>query len=90
MLGLLNEDLWLANLVLNVFAVRPMYVWLSLVSLVVTVAWYIIDLVRHCPCTGQLFGCLQLHFLATLSSFTFVKIDLLCPSMVVFTLLIQH
>ncbi len=39
----LNDDLWLAYLVLKEFSVRPTYVSGGLLSLVETVAWYTMD-----------------------------------------------
>ena len=43
----LNEDLWLVRLDLKVPSVAPTYFPVIPLLSVVTVAWYIIDLVRH-------------------------------------------
>ena len=65
--GFLNDLLCIYSLVLNGFFVAPMYVSVLLLSCLVTVAWYTISWVKHCPSIGQLSPVLQLHFLASVS-----------------------
>ena len=57
----LNGALWLASLSLNAVAVNPTYV--SVLSSLITVAWYTISLLRQFPSKGHaaFFG--QLQFL---------------------------
>ncbi len=47
-------------IVLNVFSASPIYVS-SVLLLTVTVAWYMIPLVRHLPSSGHVCFCRQLH-----------------------------
>ena len=67
----LNEDLWLAYLVLKVPSVRPTYLPAILLLSMVPVAWYIIDLVRHCLSSGHNSALRQLQvlLLSILASF---------------------
>ena len=57
--------MWFLYLVLKSFSVSPMYVSVVL-SLRVTVAWFIIDDCRQFPSSGHVFFCRQLHVLLLL------------------------
>ena len=59
-LGFLKLCRWLYHRVLKLFSVNPIYV-VSLLDAVLTVAWYTIHLVRHCPLRGHFEASLQLH-----------------------------
>ena len=88
----LKEDLWFPCRVLKVFSVSPMYVWSCSLSLDLTVAWYMMDFVRQRPDRGHSFVFLQLHCLgvACLLVLSLDSMDLLCPSIFCFMLLIQQ
>ena len=58
----LNEDLWLVYLDLKIPSIRSTYVPAIQLS-VVTVAWYIIDLVTHCLLSGHNSALWQLQVL---------------------------
>ena len=58
-----NDAVWFLCLVLKSFSVSPMYVSVVLLSLRVTVAWYITDDCRQFPSSGHVFFCRQLHVL---------------------------
>ena len=57
----LNDICWFLHLVLNSVAVRPIYV--SVFSLVVTLAWYTTSFSKHSPFNGHLSAFLQCTFL---------------------------
>ena len=64
-------------------------------SLVVTLAWYMIDSLRHWPFMGQFSWFLQLHNFFLLPSVLLVHlflsmVFLLCPSIIFFMLGMQH
>ena len=61
----LNDIWWFLHLVLNSVAVRPIYV--SVFSLVVTLAWYTTSLSKHSPFNGHSSAFLQLHVFAVVS-----------------------
>ena len=58
---LVKVVLWLLYLVLNVPSVRPMYDSIFPSFSLVTVAWYIRELVLHFPGSGHWFLSRQLH-----------------------------
>ena len=62
----LNDVWWLRHLVLKSVAVRPTYVSVS--SLVVTVAWYTISSCKHSPSNGHSFSFRQWHIFLGRSS----------------------
>ena len=62
----LNECMCCVYLCLNVPSVSPIYVSCLLLSVCVTVAWYMMLDVRHLPCRGQLLV-LQLHVVCCVS-----------------------
>ncbi len=71
--------------VLNVLLVSPMYVSLLLLSCLVTVAWYIIPGVRHCPFSGHGLFLRQLHFVVVVfAGFSFLVIVLLWVDIICF------
>ena len=51
---ILKFDLWFEYLSLNVPAVNPTYDFEVLVSVLVTLAWYITPDFKHSPLTGQM------------------------------------
>ena len=53
--------MWCLYLVLKSFSVYLMYVSVVLLSLCVTMAWYIIDDCRQFPLSGHVFFCRKLH-----------------------------
>ena len=94
-----NDAVWFLYLVLKSFSVSPMYVSVVLLSLRVTVAWYITDDCRQFPSRGHVFFCRQLHVLllsmvaaaaAVLSiCVAAVKMRLLWLSIICFVLFMQ-
>ena len=87
----LKDIWWFPYLALKLFAVRPMYV--SVVFLVVTVAWYTTSSTIHSPFSGQSSFFLQLHFLpssgCSVVVSAFFRMALLWPSMICLTLGMQ-
>ena len=65
-------------LVLNVLSVSPMYVSSLLLSCLVTVAWYIMPEVRHCPFSGHGLFCRQLQLLCVVSVLLVFSLSNVC------------
>ena len=58
--------MWFLYLVLKSFSVGPTYVSEVLLSVRVTVAWYMIEVWRQLPLRGHECFCRQLHFLLSI------------------------
>ena len=93
-----NDAVWFLYLVLKSFSVSPMYVSVVLLSLRVTVAWYITDDCRQFPSRGHVFFCRQLHVLLSMVAAAAavlsicvdaVKMRLLWLSIICFVLFMQ-
>ena len=74
-LVLLMDFVWFRNLVLNSLAVTPMYVFVSLLSVVVISALYTTLVWRQSPCIGQ-----SLRFLQLQRRESFVRLVVFCLS----------